>query len=173
VDSSQIIHSILERFNKDFSPWDLLLTASGAVFTFLLKLSWDYLRSSKGEYTGTWQQTIPPYNNEPEKIAIVKIKHIGDKLICSTLRTSPKLNYRQEWKVEARAKRNLIFGIYWPIDGSKLPGSYGTLQFHIVNENLFDGFYVRAHAQPINKDGQYVDKLSTIPLRWERIQSNS
>lgn len=170
---TNFFQEFVNRFFVDFSFWDLFLTALGAATTFILKIVWDYFRSSKGEYTGTWQQIIPPYQNEPEKIAIVKIKQLGDKLICKTVRTVPKLEFKQEWRFECRIKRNLIFGIYWPKDGSRIPGSYGTLQFHIVNDNLFEGFYVRAqHNSSLNAERQFVDKLNTIPLKWERVHNS-
>jgi hypothetical protein len=159
------------KLSTDFSLWELSLTALGALLAFAFKTIWKYFQSSKGEFTGTWKQTIPPYQSEPEKIATVKVKHIGDKIICTTLRTSPKLQFDQAWKVEGRIKRGLIFGIYWPKDSSKLPGSYGTLQFHIIDENLFDGYYVRANAQKVNASGQFVEKLNFIPIKWERVHT--
>src|SRR5262249_51528904 len=106
-------------------------TVMGSLLTVLFVWARDYIRSRSGEYTGTWLQTIPATNSEPEKIAVVTCRHVGDRIVATTLRTKPKLKYEQKWKVELRVKRGLVFGTYWPIDASKLPGSYGTLQFKV------------------------------------------
>ncbi len=140
----------------------------GALLGLALKPAWDYAVSRRGEFTGEWTQVIPAFGAEPEKLATVKVQHVGDRLYGITERTSPKQAYRQRWKVEARVKRGLIFGIYWPEDSSRLPGSYGTLQFKIRHENAFDGFYVRAQAENGTTTHEWRESLNTIPLRWER-----
>lgn len=150
--------------------WGIIGSVIGSLGTVWYISFKTYLETRRGEFTAEWKQFIPPYEGEPEKIAIVKCRHVGDKLFGQTERIFPKGPYVQRWEVEARIKRGLIFGIYWPEDSSKLPGSYGTLQFKIVDENLFDGFYVR--ARPSQKEhGEFVETLKTIPIRWERMFS--
>ncbi len=140
----------------------------GAVLGILLKPLWDYIASRRGEFTGEWVQTIEPFDGEPQKIATVRVKHVGDRLYAVTERVSPAQEFVQRWRVEGRIKRGLVFGIYWPEDPSKLPGSYGTLQFKIRHENAFDGFYVRAQASTGCVANEFRERLKTIPLRWER-----
>jgi len=132
-----------------------------------------YLQARRGEFTGDWKQIIPAFEDEPEKIAIVRCKHVGDRIVARTERVLPESPVVQRWEVEGRIKRGLIFGIYWPEDSSKLPGSYGTLQFKIVDENLFDGFYVRARSAQTTDKGEFIEKLKTIPIRWERMFSEN
>ena len=141
----------------------------GALIGVVMKPLSDYVRSRNGEFSGRWKQITPPHEGEPEKIAIVQVRHVGDTLYARTERITPKLAFLQRWKVEARVKRGLVFGMYWPEDSAKLPGSYGTLQFKIRDENLFDGFYVRARNAPVTDVNQYSESLKTIPLRWERM----
>jgi len=143
----------------------------GALATVLFGWIRNELQARRGEYTGEWTQIIPAWEGEPQKIAIVTCKHRGDRLYATTVRTEPPADYPQRWKVEARHKRGLVYGIYWPEDASKLPGSYGTLQFKVVNDNLFAGFYVRAHSAEGGDPGQseFSEKLKSIPIRWERI----
>jgi len=148
--------------------WQFLWAAVGAVLGILLKPLWDFAASRHGEFTGVWQQIIPPFEGEPEKLATVKVRHVSDRLIATTHRTAPKLAFAQNWKVEARIKRGLVFGIYWPEDTSKLPGSYGTLQFKIRDENRFEGFYVRVRPDGGDDIMEFRESLKTIPLRWER-----
>lgn len=136
------------------------------VFTWLTHL----VQSWRGEFTGKWTQIIPPHAGEPEKIAIVTCRHRGDRIYAKTLRTLPTADFPQRWHVEGRIKRGLMFGIYWPETASRLPGSYGTLQFKIVNENLFAGFYVRARvSEAPDACMEFEETLNTIPIRWERI----
>jgi hypothetical protein len=157
------------------APWitsiaaQLLWAVVGAVVGILLKPVWDFVASRRGEYTGVWTQTIPAFEGEPEKIATVKIWHVGDRLYGRTERTAPKLQFVQRWKVEARLKRSLAFGMYWPEDSSKLPGSYGTLQFKILHENLLVGFYVRVRPREGGEPSAFQENLRLIPIRWERI----
>ncbi|HVR95991.1 MAG TPA: hypothetical protein VMW27_05215 [Thermoanaerobaculia bacterium] len=141
----------------------------GAVLGILLKPLWDFVASRRGELTGEWKQIIPPFDGEPEKIATVKVRHVGDRIYGRTERTSPKLEFDQIWKVEGRVKRGLMFGIYWPEDTARLPGSYGTLQFKILHENVFEGFYVRVRPTPGTELNEFRESLKTIPIRWERL----
>lgn len=153
--------------------WQFIWALVGAVLGILLKPLWDFLASMRGEFTGEWKQIIPPFDGEPEKIAIVKVRHVGDRIYGRTERTSPKLEFIQRWKVEARIKRGLVFGMYWPEDTAKLPGSYGTLQFKILHENVFEGFYVRVRPTPGAGLNEFRESLKTIPIRWERLPAGS
>jgi hypothetical protein len=148
--------------------WQFVWALVGALLGIVLKPIWDLLASRRGEFTGEWTQTIPAFEGEPEKIAIVKIRHSGDRLYGRTERTVPRLEFVQRWKVDARIKRGLVFGIYWPEDSSKLPGSYGTLQFKIQHENKFEGFYVRVRSNEGQGLNEFRENLKTIPIRWER-----
>jgi hypothetical protein len=138
-----------------------------------MKPLWDYIASRRGEFTGEWTQVIDAFDGEPEKIATVKVRHVGDRIYGTTERTKPKLEYAQRWKVDGRIKRGLLFGIYWPEDTSRLPGSYGTLQFKIRHENMFEGFYVRAQSESTvgGNPNEFKESLRTIPIRWERFPS--
>jgi hypothetical protein len=152
--------------------WGIVGSVIGSLATVWYISIRRFLEARKGEFTGEWKQIIPPYDGEPEKIAVVKCKHIGDKLYGQTERISPKAQFVQRWQVEARIKRGLIFGIYWPEDSAKLPGSYGTLQFKILDENLFDGFYVRVRSTQKDEQGAFKETLNTIPIKWERMFSD-
>lgn len=153
--------------------WGVVGSVLGSLGTVWYLALGNYLKSRRGEFTGEWKQTIPAFDGEPEKIAIVKCRHIGDRLYGTTERISPRTEFVQRWEVEARIKRGLVFGIYWPEDSSKLPGSYGTLQFKIVDETLFEGFYVRARPAQLAERASFVETLRTIPLRWERMFESS
>jgi hypothetical protein len=151
----------------------LLWATVGAVLGILLKPLWDYLASRRGEFTGEWLQVIPPFEGEPEKLATVKIKHVGTRIYGVTERTKPKEAFLQRWKVEGRVQRGLVYGMYWPEDYSKLPGSYGTLQFKIRDENYFEGFYVRVRSGTGADLNEFRDSLKTIPIRWERVAASN
>jgi len=153
--------------------WGIIGSVIGSLGTVWYISLNTYLQARKGEFTGDWKQVIPAYEDEPEKIAVVKCKQVGDRLFGHTERVSPKTQFTQRWEVEARIKRGLIFGIYWPEDSAKLPGSYGTLQFKIVDETLFDGFYVRARSIHTTGQAEFAEKLKTIPIRWERLFSDT
>lgn len=148
----------------------LLWAFVGGVFGILLPPLWEFVASRRGELTGTWRQIIPPFEGEPEKLANVKLRQVGDRLKGTTHRTAPRLEFEQEWKVEARMKRGFAFGMYWPKDTARLPGSYGTLQFKIVDENRLEGFYVRVRMEPEagNNQTRFRECLKTIPIQWER-----
>jgi len=146
-------------------------TIVGALATVVFGWAVKAVQSWRGDFTGKWTQIIPAFDGEPEKIAIVDCKHRGDRLYATTLRTQPDLGFPQRWKVEARiSSRGLIYGIYWPENMSQNPGSYGSLQFKVVTDNLFAGFYVRARVvEDPNVSNEFQEKLKTIPIRWERI----
>lgn len=155
-------------FNPSNILYGLALSALGSLITVWYGHFVDYLRARRGEFTGEWEQIIPAFEGEPEKRATVRIRHIGDKIHAVTRRTSPVADFVQRWDVEGRVKRGLMFGIYWPQDSSKLPGSYGTLQFKVVSEVLLEGFYVRAREERTDGAVTFAERLKSIPIRWER-----
>jgi len=156
------------NFNAGDIVYALALSVLGSLITVWYVHFIDYLRARRGEFTGEWEQIIPAFEDEPEKRATVRIRHIGDKIHAVTRRISPPADFVQRWNVEGRVKRGLMFGIYWPQDSSKLPGSYGTLQFKVVSEVLLEGFYVRAREERSDGTATFAECLKTIPLRWER-----
>ena len=131
---------------------------------------WIYTKVLKGNLSGTWYQKIPSWGNEPEKLDLVECVHHGDTMSGKIRRLKPEDQRYKSWEFAMKVRRSLIFGIFLSDDLRKNPGSYGTLQLNMLDENHLQGFYVRlAVFSSSPSEPTFTDELRQIPFHWERV----
>lgn len=152
-------------------PVEIILVVGAFALGFVVSrtLPWFYRKIRRGNLSGTWYQVIPSWEGEPEKLDLVECVHYRDTITGKIRRLKPENQRYKSWEFTTKIRRNLIFGIFLSDDVRKNPGSYGTLQLNMLNENHLQGFYVRLTVSPLSpNEATFTDELRRIPFQWKR-----
>jgi hypothetical protein len=144
--------------------WSIGTSLLGGVVGFLLKEIIAYVKGRKGPLTGVWEQTIS--EGTITKRDYVKCRQIGDNLKGKIERKEPIDQVSKKWKFQAQIRGSMLFGIFWATDLKRNPGSYGTLQLHMMNQSKLEGFYVKTTTTL--EGSKIIVQLKKIPFSWQR-----
>jgi len=137
----------------------------GVFVGLLAQEAFKYLRSRRGILTGTWSQIIEPQKGEPFKRDLVRCHHIGSDLRGTIERIEP--NDQKRWMFQGKRIGNLVFVTFWRSNQLRNPGSYGTIQLNVINENDLRGFYVKLIVTAGQKN--FSGELQDFLLQWKRL----
>jgi hypothetical protein len=123
-------------------------------------------KARPGVLTGEWKQHIPTEHGEPEKVDQVTCKHIGKNLSGHIKRIQPPDQTSKEWYFSGQIRGPLVFMTFWATDAATNPGSYGTIQLNMIDDNTFKGFYVKLIVT--TKNERFTGQLRQCHLEWKR-----
>jgi len=152
----------------DSISWSVLWGVGGSIIGALAVVIYrdikDMTLARKGDLTGKWEQIIPAQSGEPEKLDIVDCKHIGNKLKGCIVRVSPADQSEKHWNFEAKITHDVVYGTYWPLNPSKNPRSYGTIQLDVIDVNQLKGYYgrLRTHTNSGHEGVQRYIKITMV-----------
>jgi hypothetical protein len=146
--------------------WGIVGGIIGVFIGVLAQQAFQYIRSRRGILTGSWSQIIDAQKGEPFKRDLVRCRHSGSELRGTIERIEPKDQSYKRWTFRGKNIGNLVFVTFWTGDQVKNPGSYGTIQLNVINENDLRGFYVKLIVTPSQK--QFSGVLQDFSLQWKR-----
>ena len=161
VNSSNVFFNVLS---------DILSMLAIPLILALIKILFNFVTSIRSGYTGKWEQLIydplKPYEGEPEKIDIYRMKHFRYKysgklrknIKGSIVGVFPKDRKKRKWKFYGYLDGNILTIIYQSKSGQK---SRGCIYLRFVrdnNEEFFKGYYLEEHDGPEN----IIDKTPLI-----------
>ena len=138
----------------------------GALFVLAIQELITIARSRKGVFTGKWDQLIKAQHDEPEKHDLVLCKHVGETIRGTIRRKNPTDQEFKSWMFQGQVRGSLVFVTFWAKDSAKNPGSYGTIQLHIIDEKHLKGFYVKLKVTAAQD--KFTGELQKIQLDWQR-----
>jgi hypothetical protein len=153
-------------------PSDLISWVGGALVGIALTWGFDAIRAiwlgRRGPMRGIWWQSIPVFDDQPQKLDKVKCRHTGNSVSAGIRRTEPDYEVNRAWKFEGRIQGNLLYGIFFSHNASDL--SYGTIQLHKHDElgTVWKGTYSRLRLR--SQEESWIEYLPHIPLEWRRVQ---
>ena len=122
------------------------------------------------EFTGTWRQEIPEMRGELGKTDIVLCEHKEDRLSGTIRRLLPESERFKRWSFEARIRKGLVFGTFWPSDEDKNPKNYGTLHLNMISDTYLEGFLVELFCTDHEGEHRFTGEITHVPTRWIRNQ---
>lgn len=123
-------------------------------------------RSRKGVFSGEWEELILAQHGEAEKHDQVTCKHVGNTVSGSIRRQHPTDQTHKNWRFQGHVRGSLIFVTFWATDAAKNPGSYGTIQLHMINEKQLKGFYVKLIVTA--SQDKFTGELKQVHVEWLR-----
>jgi len=124
---------------------------------------WDERR---GPLRGRWWQHIPPFQNEPEKLDKMTMRHNSrDGTLAATIeRELPQAG--KKWKFDGYVRDSLIFGVFLNDDPNEM--SYGTMRLIVSasDKSRWTGEYTRLHLD--QKSGKLISTILNVPVTWSR-----
>ena len=121
------------------------------------------------ELTGIWRQEIPEREGELGKTDFVLIEQRGDQLTGSIRRLLPESERFKRWDFEAKIRKRLVFGTFWPHDENKNPKSHGALCLNLISDTLLDGFLVEILCADGGEEYRWTAQVKNM-ARWIKNQ---
>lgn len=151
------------------NTWFANIVASvlGAAVFSLLAATIQFVRYRTGELAGTWDQQVLDENGVVAKLDEVRCRHYGTHIKGTIRRIDPIDQQSKRWRFYGEVRHKLLFCIYFTTSAKKNPGSYGTIQLHILNNGLLEGFYVRI-KETADDEMKLASELSRVRLKWVR-----
>jgi hypothetical protein len=147
--------------------WAFISALIGAFLTIVIQEATSYWRGRSGFLAGTWDETLYDKQGNIAKIDRLVLRHHGNIIKGKIRRLQPPDQTFKRWQLYGRIEGNLLFGIFWSTDLKRNPGSYGTMQLHMLNQSSFTGFYVRLDIAS-NQAG-ISETMTRLKLEWKRI----
>jgi hypothetical protein len=147
--------------------WGIVGSILGAIAVLLLQQALSYFKARRGFHTGEWEQVIYDADGKAEKRDRVTIHHEGETFKGLMRRLEPVDQSFRSWHLLGRIESNMIFCIYWSTNFRVNPGSYGTIQLHMINHWDFTGFYVKLVVS--DKLTEFSEAFTSTRLQWKRI----
>lgn len=147
--------------------WGLIDALIGALVAIVLQEVFAYWRGRSGFLAGRWDETLYDKQGNVAKIDRIVVQHHGNVVKGRIRRLNPVDQSFKRWRFYGRIEGNLLFGVFWSTDLRRNPGSYGTIQLHMLNQSRFTGFYVRLD---VASDLTGISEtMSRLKLEWERV----
>lgn len=145
--------------------WGIVGSLIGVPLGLLAQELIAHLKSRKGPLTDEWDQIID--EGGVTKRDRVHCRQIGDRLEGTIERVEPADQKYKTWRFQARIRGSMLFGMFWATDLKKNPGSYGTLQLHMIDYSTLEGFYVKS-TTTLNKS-RFIGQLKEFHFKWHRV----
>jgi hypothetical protein len=145
--------------------WGIVGSLIGVPLGLLAQEIIAYIKSRKGPLTDEWEQIIDA--GGIAKRDRVRCRQIGDRLEGTIERVEPADQKYKMWRFQARIRGAMLFGMFWATDLKKNPGSYGTLQLHMIDYSTLEGFYVKSTTTP--EKSKFIGQLKEFHFKWHRV----
>ena len=149
--------------------WRIVSSIIGGISVLLFQQGLAYFQARRGFLTGEWEQLIFDIDGKVEKRDRITIHHAGDTFKGLVRRLEPIDQSYRSWHLLGRIEGNMIFCIYWSTNFRLNPGSYGTIQLHMINHWDFTGFYVKLVVA--DKLTEFSEAFASTRLQWKRIET--
>ncbi|MHB8595433.1 MAG: hypothetical protein ACYDER_01330 [Ktedonobacteraceae bacterium] len=147
--------------------WGIIGSLLGAVVVVFVQDALSRRRARSGFLTGEWEQVIYDTKGvtETRKDRVI-VRHEDNVVKGHVNRLEPIDQRFKSWDLSGRIEGHMLFCTFWSTDLKKNPGSYGTVQLHMINQSRFTGFYLKLGIT--SKPTGFSEALIQTKLEWRR-----